>query len=216
MDGRSRTLWLAAARRIAFLGPVVSMVGVPWIARGQAVQLPVVRQFSAHTTVSVPDGGEISVGGVGRRSESVRSVGPRFPANRGSGLSSSGTGVSVRATIIDLDEWDRAVLGAAPRDDDRRATRESDRLSLAVRNNARDGTPLSASQIEARRNGRIPADPRSAESILGRARKLRAEGKTIAARYAYESALRRAPSSSRAAIARELDELNAASAYWIR
>src|SRR5262245_4559489 len=75
------------------------------------VQLPTFSVFNVTTTVSVPDRGGISLGGVDRGVDATISRGPI--RNRGSGSSRTASGMSVHATIIDNSELDRAVLAAA-------------------------------------------------------------------------------------------------------
>jgi len=86
-----------------------------------SVQQPIVEQFGVATSVVVPDGGEIHLGSVGIARDARSFYGPRsglFP--RGSTLSRerSHSSLSLRATIQDLSEMDRALLnkpdGAAP------------------------------------------------------------------------------------------------------
>ncbi|HTN75292.1 MAG TPA: hypothetical protein VL096_08600 [Pirellulaceae bacterium] len=82
-------------------------------ALAQAVQLPTFRYFTTNTTVSVPDGGGASLGGVNRASSGSTSRGFGPLRNRASGSSVSASGASVHATIIDLQEMDRQVLAEA-------------------------------------------------------------------------------------------------------
>lgn len=87
------------------------------------VQLPTFNTFSVMTTVSVPDRGGAYLGGIGRaysgRNENgvpiigkLPFVGP-ITGGRAIGSSTTSSGVSVHATIIDHEELDRAVLAEA-------------------------------------------------------------------------------------------------------
>lgn len=78
------------------------------------VQLPTIRQFTVRTTVSVPDGGTMPLGGNYRGTDGriTRGYGP-FDS-RGSGSERATNGVGVSARIIDHAEIDRAILAAAP------------------------------------------------------------------------------------------------------
>ena len=78
--------------------------------QAQVVQLPAVGTFSVSTTVSVPDQGTASLGGVGRSSYGTTSRGAGPLASRASGGQSSASSVSVSATIIDLAAMDEAIL----------------------------------------------------------------------------------------------------------
>jgi hypothetical protein len=100
--------------------------GVPSFAfepYATTVQLPTFNTFSVMTTVSVPDRGGASLGGIGRaysgRNENGIPIVGKLPflgpitGGRGIGSSVSSSGVSVHATIIDHDELDKAVLAEA-------------------------------------------------------------------------------------------------------
>ncbi len=79
----------------------------------QVVQLPAVSNFSVNTTVSVPDQGTASLGGVGRSSygRTTRGFGPLGSTARGGQVGASS--MSVTATIIDLAAMDEALLNLA-------------------------------------------------------------------------------------------------------
>lgn len=83
-----------------------------WITccQAQVVQLPAVGSFGVNTTVSVPDQGTASLGGVGRSSYGTTSRGAGPMANTARGGNSSATMASVSATIIDLAAMDEALL----------------------------------------------------------------------------------------------------------
>jgi hypothetical protein len=110
--------------RIAFLIlPIGLLLHLGHQTWGQVVQLPTFRVFTLSTTVSVPDQGSVSLGGVDyARSASVSRgvpVGGRLPVVGGP-LRSHATGhsiganrVSVTATIIDHREWDEAIRAMA-------------------------------------------------------------------------------------------------------
>lgn len=98
------------------LGLVIAIGGQSVIAQtgqvpGVTVQLPVFRTFGVRTAVSVPDGGTINLGGVGRSSygQSNQSGFGRLPSsNRFRNNSPSGAALSVR--IIRLKELERQML----------------------------------------------------------------------------------------------------------
>lgn len=102
---------------------VLLALGTDRSARGQVVQLPTFDSFSIGTTVVVPDRGATYLGGVsrayyGRDSSGVPGL-SRIPMagrlfrNDSYGASVGTSGAHVAATIIDLQEWDAAVLSAA-------------------------------------------------------------------------------------------------------
>lgn len=85
-----------------------------------SVQLPVVSVFNVRTTVMVPDGGTMSLGGVSRHSSGSRSIGvpglggPLF-RNRGRGYSSGGSQANVKATILSNREIGEDLLAEGNR-----------------------------------------------------------------------------------------------------
>jgi type II secretory pathway component GspD/PulD (secretin) len=111
---------------VAFLRLAIALLAAATMvtaARGQVVQLPTFNYFTIQTSVLAPDSGRGYLGGVRRGSygrnsrgvpgfSKVPGVGPFF-GGRGIGGSGSTSVTSVRATIIDHDEWDKAVLSAA-------------------------------------------------------------------------------------------------------
>ncbi|MCG8450583.1 MAG: hypothetical protein MI725_13525 [Pirellulales bacterium] len=109
------------------------------------VQLPTYERFGVSTTVVVPDGGALYLGGVNRSSRGASHFatppGGAFPVfgNRGFGRATSAEGVSISATIIDHREIDRALLAEAAR----RRGAKYDVLGRAVEN-APQLSPLTA------------------------------------------------------------------------
>src|SRR5947208_2620328 len=109
-------------RWFSLLAAVVIFAGGS-IAQGQVaqpqplpattVQLPTFSVFTVQTTVSVPDGGGIALGGIDRGVDSTVNRNSGLTRNRGIGSSRTASGVSVSATIIDRDEMDRAILAEA-------------------------------------------------------------------------------------------------------
>ncbi len=79
----------------------------------QTVQLPTFHYFGVQTTVVVPDRGSMSLGGVGSY------VGTRTQFDKvgpsSSGFNRNWSGLSMRATIHDLEAMDRAILAEAAR-----------------------------------------------------------------------------------------------------
>ncbi|MEM7311605.1 MAG: hypothetical protein AAF497_00500, partial [Planctomycetota bacterium] len=118
----------------------------------QTVQLPTFRNFSVNTTVSVPDRGSASLGGVRRSSSgSTRRGVPgisRFPMagapfrSRAFASQSGGSQATVHATIIDHREWDAAVLAEARRRRGERTSRGNEATQ--------EPQPVAVDPIEAR------------------------------------------------------------------
>ena len=84
--------------------------------RNQTIQLPVIRQFNVRSSVSVPDGGTIGLGGVARSSTGRVSRGlsaGRPFSNQAGGRSTSSGYASARAWVLPQDEIDKAILAGA-------------------------------------------------------------------------------------------------------
>ncbi|MFT5525957.1 MAG: hypothetical protein ACI9HK_003927 [Pirellulaceae bacterium] len=121
-------------KRTALGVAVLLLAAAPSYA--QTVQLPTFQQFSASTTVSVPDRGSVHIGGVNsiREGSSTRGV-PflskipgvnRLFKNNAIGREASRSNIYASATIISLDEMDEAVLSAA------RSNRAGSRSAVAI------------------------------------------------------------------------------------
>ena len=80
------------------------------LAHGQTVQLPSVQRLSISTTVSVPDRGQILLGGVKRANSSRKSNGVFRPGSS-IGLDRSWSGISAGVYIHDFAAMDAYLLG---------------------------------------------------------------------------------------------------------
>ena len=110
-------------RTLAFLVPGTGLMCLASQVAAQTVQLPTFQRFRVNTTVSVPDGGSVSLGGVYRsRSGSATNSLPFFGGipvanrlfqNRAIGRQDRFSRAYVSAKIIDLREMDEAVLRQA-------------------------------------------------------------------------------------------------------
>jgi len=160
------------------------------------VQLPSFSVFSVNTTVSVPDRGGMYLGGVSRARDgsTTRGFGPL--ANRGIGSDRAASGISVHATIHDLDELDQAVLAeaAAKRGpiDPILAKAELIRRGVAVDRGADQGG-LANSVAAIRAKNAAAADARASEAadLLAKAEAAEAEGKASVAKIYYQIVTRR-------------------------
>ena len=76
------------------------------------IQLPSFQTFSYSGTVVVPDQGSAFLGGVKRAASSSQRRGP----SRAAGSALGNSQASVSATIIDLQEMDRQILGGTPQE----------------------------------------------------------------------------------------------------
>ena len=86
---------------------------------GVSVQLPVIRNFSVQTSVRVPDGGTMPLGGIGRSAEGRTSSGvPGLPGrpfrNSATGRSTSAAGATVTTRIISMRELEAELMGTGP------------------------------------------------------------------------------------------------------
>ena len=87
----------------------LGLLSVPAHGQGFTVQLPTHGTFSIQTSVSVPDGGEMNLGGNVRYGAGTT----RRGGARAFGSSYGSSNASVKATIIDLDELDRLIRSEA-------------------------------------------------------------------------------------------------------
>ena len=134
----------------------------------QVVQLPSIRQFSYRGSVLVPDGGSTYLGGNRSYASGSRSRGlPGLPAVPGSqfGNSTTASGLSVSATIIDHEAIDRQIRG-------------------------QDARSLSQS-IHHRNEPSIDRQIDEIKSLVRNARSLHQSGRAVASRYTYDLAINR-------------------------
>ncbi len=143
---------------------VLLIAGSLQTAVGQTVQLPTIHQFGYSGSVLVPDGGTAALGSYGSASQSSSQSGWLVPQvnGRSSGITSAGS--SVTATIIDLEQMDRELLGQSPQQ-----LRDASRRS-----------PRAVRSVDTNEEGK---------SLVRYARTLVKQGKLRAARQAYQTAL---------------------------
>ena len=160
------------------------------------VQLPSFSVFSVNTTVSVPDGGGAYLGGIKRvrDSSTTRGFGPL--ANRGIGSDRAASGVSVHATIHDLDELDQAVLAdaAAKRGPIDSVLTKAELIRRGVgTDRAADQGGLANSVAAIRAKNAAAAEARASEAadLLAKAEAAEAGGKTSIAKIYYQMVARR-------------------------
>jgi hypothetical protein len=157
------------------------------------VQLPTFSFFTVQTTVSVPDGGGMSLGGIDRGVDSTVNRNSGLTRNRGLGSSRAASGVSVSATIIDREEMDRAVLAEAaakrgvPIDS---SVLKSTALSKSV---SRDGSSAAADSLAAireRNAAKVEAKTSELAGYLAKAQQAEADGKPGIAKIYYQMVAR--------------------------
>jgi hypothetical protein len=156
------------------------------------VQLPTFSVFNVTTTVSVPDRGSISLGGVDRGVDATVSRGPI--RNRGIGSSRTASGMSVHATIIDHSELDRAVLAAAAAkrgESPDSAFAKADVLSRSVARASDSPLPDSVAAIRARTASAADLESTELAGYLAKGRQAEAENKPTVAKVFYQMVARR-------------------------
>jgi hypothetical protein len=196
-------------RHFVIVPAVVTGLAGSVLAQAPAVvQLPSISTFGVNTSVSVPDRGSTSLGGVGRSSNGSTAFGPSAGrGNRSAGSSLSANRNSVHAQIHDAEEMDRQMLARAKGGSSGKSGAEADaaqrRLATARRSSA--GQVPSGSVAEARRQraAELAAQRDEATESLKRAREAAAAGKTSLAAAFYRQAGRLAAGDLKSQIDRE-------------
>lgn len=202
--------WLAFSLVVVFLSEATLRAQAPAV-----VQLPSYSVFGVATSVSVPDRGSISLGGVGRSSTGSRAFSPALgPGNRAFGRNTNMSNATLHATIHDFDALDRATLARASRrprfaasGDPRRRSTDSRFIAESTANSGPKG-----SVADARRLRLIDAAQKDREALdeLAHARRAAEQGKSGVAKVYYRIAARRASGALKTTIEREAAQLAAA------
>lgn len=206
---------MACMRLAIFVMIVLGAAHRAYAQQPAVVQLPSFSTFGVYTSVSVPDRGSISLGGVGRSSMGSTAFGPGFfPGNRSFGRSMSSSNTSLHATIHDFDTLDRVTLAQA-HDGQPAKGRGSlgDRARrLAAAHESSAGRVPEGSVADARRQHAAEADAENAEAManLKRARASVAAGKTNVAAMFYKVAAGHANGTLRQQIETEAARARAA------
>lgn len=204
--------------------PLIVLLSAATVRAQAVVQLPSYSVFGVSTSVSVPDRGSISLGGVGQSSSGSTAFGPALgPGNRAFGRSTSASSATLHATIHDSDALDRATLARAARRPSLAASGGSRRLSpysrhsvpgLAAAQSTADRPP-EGSLVDARRLHQAAAADKDREVLdeLAHARRAAEQGRLGVAKVYYRVAARRASGPLKEAIEREAAELAAAPSH---
>jgi hypothetical protein len=163
------------------------------IAEAQTVQLPTFHQFGISTTVSVPDRGSTSLGGVRRSATGSNQFGaPGLPGNRSGGAGIQGGGVGVSAQIHDFDAMDQDLRQEAA------GMRGSDpRRGKAVaqengrRNATNDSVVPSLAEIRRQKAAQKSIDD-EVRSLMARGEEALAAGRLGTAQIYFQMVARRA------------------------
>ncbi|MGH7137617.1 MAG: hypothetical protein ACREHD_17865 [Pirellulales bacterium] len=203
------------ARFLATIGfGLLVSLSIPARAQQPAVvQLPSVSMFGVNTSVSAPDRGSISLGGVGRSSTGSTAYGPGLPGNRSFGSSLSTTNASAHATVHDLDALDRANLHRAQHNGSEKAggtptpQRDDARRLAAARQSSAGRVPGSVAEARRLRTADRQREDAEAVANLKRARDARAAGKSSVAAMFYKLAARQATGDLKKLIDKEAASL---------
>lgn len=204
--------------------PLIVLLSVATLRAQVVVQLPSYSVFGVSTSVSVPDRGSISLGGVGRSSSGSTAFGPALGlGNRSFGRSTSASSATQHATIHDFDALDRATLARAARGPRLAASGGSRRASAYSRHSmprpaasqSTADSPPEGTVEDARRLHRAAAADKDREVLdeLAHARRAVEQGRSGVAKVYYRVAARRASGALKETIEREAAELAAAPSH---
>jgi hypothetical protein len=170
------------------------------LAQGTAVQLPSVSYFTSSGSVSVPDRGGATLGGVNRSSSGMNEFGGRLLpfGNRSIGSQRGGSGVSVSAYIHDFEAMDEFLLGPGF------SPRQPATTNLT---SARDVPPPSVKELLAERRRDQEARQTEALELVKRAQSAEEAGKPNVAGTYYRMASRKASGSLKEQIFAKLESL---------
>jgi hypothetical protein len=159
------------------------------------VQLPTFSFFTVQTTVSVPDSGGMSLGGINRATNgsTTRGFGPL--QNRALSSTRGASGTSVHASIIDHHELDEAVLAEAAARRGATVDPVAAKAAALSRNTAgqASGGPAIQSLAAIREQNALAAAQQTREvaEYLAKAQQAEAEGKPGVAKIYYQIVLRK-------------------------
>lgn len=202
----SLSLWLLPI----LLGPI------PAFAQRATIQEPSLETFGVGTTVSVPDRGRTTIGGVGRGALGSSVYGP-LRSGTNTGRSTQGGSMSIGVRIHDLAEMDRQTLeatGKARKDrgnaplpraaEDAYQTLRARPKTSDMSTGARSTVVATTQPVRNERTGDAAQDGPSVEKLLERARSAEADGKReLALTY-----LRAARNMGSAVAQKEIDRLD--------
>lgn len=212
---------------VTSLGVLLAGVSAAW---GQTLQLPSFQFATVNTTVSVPDRGEVLLGGIKRATDQQTSRGlpilGKLPGvgrpfnNRGIASTRSAGTMSARAYIIDHAELDEAILAEA----DRRIAARGEgpvgpsvvdqRADYLSRNIARHEPAPAAverdagptpEEIRARNEAQAVARQQEALELYEKARSAAAQGKLKVAKIFLDMAAKRSTGELNDHVRKQID-----------
>lgn len=164
------------------LAGIVACAAPCAFAQEIAIQQPAIETFTVGTTVSVPDRGRMTIGGLGQGASSLTTNGP-LRTGTSYGRMTGGTSVSVQAWVHDFDELDRQALDSANRRARRRdEVRLSPHAELAYRRlidedrEPPEGVRHAAAASPERHSNSTPSGP-AADDYLARGLKADSAGR---------------------------------------
>lgn len=200
-------------------------------AHAQRVQLPRFDQFSARSSVRVPDRGAAHLGGIRRSFRGGARYGTpiagKFPGvnrlfgNRSLSVSDSDIRASVHVTIIDHEALDQQVLAeakrqrtgrsnAAPRQPAPQLAEFSRRLTRQVNSDAQASEGLmSVAEIRRKQSQGDGEHLHKVLRLVTDGQRAEEEGKLAVAEHAYRTARRQADRKLRETIDTRISQLNA-------
>ena len=198
---------------------LVALLAGPLPGQGVTVQLPTYSFFNVSTTVSVPDGGAVYLGGVNRAASGSNEFRvPLLPfrpfKNRAIGQDVSSSSVWVTAQIHDFNEMDEYLLSqptAYNNSYQRAASAQFAGRELAAPVPVVQGPPspaMSLAQLRAEHSDEQVIRQQEAATLYQRGRNAEAEGKAGVARIYYQMASRRADDRLKAEIAVRMNTVN--------
>lgn len=167
--------------RIPFIAACCFGLTAGTTALAQTVQLPQTRTFGAGSTLSVPDGGSMSLGRVARSADARSQVGRPLGPRGGIGREQSFGGISSHPRIYSLQELDEQVLAAAGGID------SSEPLSRSLNSDRRTLPPGIASKTA---RDSLESDGRTAAEFEQLARSAEARKRPGVAKLHWQAAAR--------------------------
>lgn len=163
-------------------------------AQATTVQLPTFNFFTVTTSVSVPDRGGTSLGGINRSSDGRNEFGaPLSPlGNRAIGSERQALNMSVHVTIHNLDEMDQDILARAQYVNTVPAELAKIKRLAAAGNSSAGQAAAGLDAIRAQLAQKKLATQREALGIFEKGLAAEGEGKYKVARIYYQMAARRA------------------------
>jgi len=199
----TRIAWLSAGMLAGFISPAAAQLPA-------TVQLPSFSYFGVDTSVSVPDRGSMSLGGVGRSSMGSTAFGPVLgPRSRSFSRQMSASSTTVNATIHDFNAMDRQLLDQAQKSYGK-SPRAATRTARGEASSAATGPAGSVAEARRWYAAEQSAQERDAVKYMDQAERAAARGKPHVARVLYQMAERRASVDLKAEIRERLVALKPA------